>query len=166
MRRCVVVALVVVIRGVAIGARQFLGHNNFRAASAARYDVELIHEGAHQENSASGGAEKIFFGERIGDISEIEPFALVQNVDDHFVGCEIDGQVNFLLGAFLIAVVKRVDDPFAHGHSDAVAIVLIKAGGFGDPQTHLLCDIYAFYLRVERDIEVFLVSHFYELPPA
>ena len=61
---------------------------------------------------------------------------------------------------------KRVDDPFAHGHSDAVAIVLIEARGFGDPQTHLLGEIYAFYLRVERDIEVFLVSHFYALPPA
>jgi hypothetical protein len=61
---------------------------------------------------------------------------------------------------------KCVDDPFPHRHSDAVAIVLIEARGFGDPQTHLLGKIDAFYLRFERDIEVFLVSHFYELPPA
>src|SRR5271165_54945 len=58
---------------------------------------------------------------------------------------------------FLIAVVKGVDDAFADGHADAVAIVFAETGGLGDAQTHLLRQIDALHLRLQRDFEVFLV---------
>src|ERR1700675_4580317 len=95
MRRCVVVALVVVIRRVAIRAWQFLGHNNFRAAGAARNDVELVHEGAHQKYSASGGAQKIFFGQWVGNVAKIEAFRSLQYGSAFFVRLSFYTQVYF-----------------------------------------------------------------------
>src|SRR5579864_3619507 len=82
------------IRSGVLYAGQFLGHNNFGAAGAARHDVELIHERAHEEDAAAGGAQKIFFSEGIRDTAEVEAFAFIENVDNHFVGSEIEGEIN------------------------------------------------------------------------
>src|SRR5580658_6552634 len=110
---------------------QLFCHDNFGAAGASWNHVEFVHERAHQEDSAAGGAQKIFFRKWIGDVGERETLALIQNVNDHFVASEIDGQMNLFFGAFLIAVVKRVDDTFAHAHTYLVTIVLAKPRGFG-----------------------------------
>src|SRR5580704_133011 len=75
-------------------------------------------------------------------------------MDNHLVAGEIHGQMNLLFGALLIAIVKRVDDAFAYAHTDFVAIVLAKAGSLGYPETHLLSEIDAFDLRLQRDFEV------------
>src|ERR1700688_4272539 len=90
--------------------RQFFCHDNFRAARAARHYVEFVHEGAHQEDAAAGGAEKILFGERVGYIRESETSAFIEDMDDHFFAGEIDGQMNLFFGALLVAVMKSVDD--------------------------------------------------------
>src|SRR5271165_373576 len=39
--------------------------------------------------------------------------------------------MDFFVRLFLIAVVKGVDDAFADGHADAVAIVFAETGGLG-----------------------------------
>src|SRR5580692_2336138 len=78
-------------------------------------------------------------------------------MDDHFLASEINGKMNLLLGAFLIAVVKRVDDALAYAHTNLVTIVLTEAGGFGYTDTHLLSEIDALDLRLQRDFEVLRV---------
>src|SRR6266852_4963433 len=154
-----------VISGIPL-AGQFLGHNNFRAAIAAGHDGELIHESAHEEDAAAGSAQKIFFGEGIGDAPEIKAFAFIENVNDHFVGSEIEREINFFVGALLIAVMESVDDPFADRHANAVAVVFAETRGFGHAQTHFLGEVDTVDLRLEGDFEVLRVLRHAEASPA
>src|SRR5216684_1045215 len=147
-------------------AGQFLGHNNFRAAVAAGHDVEFIHEGAHEENAATGSSQKVFFGEGVGHIAEVKAFAFIENVNDHFVGSEIKREINFFLGALLIAVMESVDDPFADRHANAVAVVFAETRGLGHAQTHFLGEVDAVDLRLEGDFEVLRVLRHAEASPA
>src|SRR5271165_3488511 len=57
------------------GRRQFLGHDDLGAAGASGDHVEFIHERAHQENTTSGSAQEVFFGQRIGDRGQVKAFA-------------------------------------------------------------------------------------------
>ena len=75
-------------------------------------------------------------------------------MNNHLVGGEIHGEVDFLVGVFLVPIVKGVDHALAHAHSDAVAIVLAKPRGFSHPETHLLGEIDAFDLRLQHNFEV------------
>src|SRR5258708_9441872 len=62
--------------------------------------------------------------------------------------------MDFLLGALLVSVVKRVDHALSHAHPDAVTVIFAKAGRFRDAQTHLLGQIDALHLRLQRDFEM------------
>src|SRR5713226_7614192 len=163
--RLAIVRTFAVASGVAV-AGEFFGHNNFRAAVAAGHDVEFIHEGAHEKDAAAGSAQKIFFGEGIGHIAEVKALAFIENVNDHFVGSEIEGEINFFVGALLIAVMESVDDPFADGHANAVAVVFAETRGFGYAQTHFLGEVDAVDLRLEGDFEVLRVLRHAEASPA
>src|SRR5215471_3335034 len=134
--------------------RQALRHYDFRSAGLSRDNVELVHERAHEENPAAGSAEKIFFGERIGNIGELESGAFIGYVNDHFFGSEIDGEMNFLVGLFLIAVMKGVDHAFAHAHANAITLVFAKARGFGKTKAHFFSQVDAFDLSFERDFQM------------
>ncbi len=131
--------------------RKALGHDDFRAASAGGHNVKFVHESAHKKNPAAGSAQKIFFGERIGNVGEFEAGAFVGDVNDHFFGREIDGEMNFLVGLFFVAVMKGVDDAFADTHADAIALVFAKAGGFGESEAHFFGQVDTFDLGFERD---------------
>ena len=63
--------------------------------------------------------------------------------DDHPLIGQLNRQVNLLFRLFLIAVVKCVDYPFAHRHSNPVALVLVEPRRFGDAHAHLLGEIHA-----------------------
>src|SRR6202790_5712410 len=145
---------------------QFLGHNHFRAAGASGHDLELIHEGAHEENAAAGSAQKIFLGEGIGHATEVEALAFVENVDHHFFGSEIESEIDFFVGAFLIAVMKSIDHPFAYGHTDAVAVIFTETRSFGHAQTHFLSEVNALNLRLKGDFEVLGVLRHAAASPA
>ena len=145
---------------------QFLGHNHFRAAGASGHDLELIHEGAHEEYAAAGSAQKIFFGEGIRHATEVEALAFVKNVDHHFFGSEIESEINFFVGAFFIAVMEGVDDPFAYGHANAVAVVFAETRSFSHAQTHFLGEVNALDLRLKGDFEVLGVLRHAEASPA
>jgi hypothetical protein len=62
--------------------------------------------------------------------------------------------MNLLFGTLLIAVVKRVDDALANAHPDFVAIIFAETSSFGYAETHLLGEIDAFDLRLQRNFEV------------
>ena len=44
--------------------------------------VDLIHEGANEEDAAAGAAQEIFRGERIGEVFPVDAFALVGDGKD------------------------------------------------------------------------------------
>src|SRR5438128_1619378 len=152
MRRGAVTSGAVAVRTIEPG--QELGHVDFRAAGLRFDHVKFIHKRAHEENSAAGSTQEIFFGERIGNVLEEKAGAFVGNVNDHFFGREIHGEVNFLFGLFLVAVMESVDDAFADAHADAVALVFAKTGGFGEAEAHFLGQVDAFYLGFESDFEM------------
>src|ERR1700722_12497747 len=142
------------------GRRQLFRHYNLGPARPPRLYVKFIHKRAHQKNTTPGGAKQIFLCQRIRHGSQIKAFTFVQNVNNQFVVRQIHRQMDPFVRPFLIAIVKGIDHAFANGHPDAVAVILAKAGGFRDAQTHLLRQIDAFYLRLQRHFEVFLfVGH-------
>src|ERR1700686_4428555 len=112
------------IRGSTPRSRQFLRHHDFRAARSAGNHTELVHEGTHQENPTAGGAQQSFLGELVRNIGKLETRALVQYVNDHLVGGEVNGKVDFFVGALLVPIVKGVDHALAYAHPNAVAVVL------------------------------------------
>ena len=56
--------------------RQFLDHHELGAAFGAAFDLEFVHEGAHQEQAAAGGAQQVFFGQRVGNLGKLEALRL------------------------------------------------------------------------------------------
>jgi hypothetical protein len=151
------------VRGSAAGRGELLGHHDFGAARPACYDVEFIHKRAHQENSTPGSAEQIFFRERVWHIRELEACAFIDHVDDHFIRCQVDGEIDLFLRALLISVMKRVDHALAHAHPDAVTIIFAKARCFRDAQTQLLCQVDALHLRLQRNFKVLGVRRHFAL---
>jgi len=63
--------------------------------------------------------------------------------------------VNLFFGALFIAIVKGIDDPFAYGHSDAVAIIFAKSSSLRYAKTHFLGEIDAFNLRLQSNFKMF-----------
>src|SRR6266404_1439267 len=57
--------------------------------------------------------------------------------------------MNLFFRAFLIAIVKRVDDPFTHRHPDAIAVIFAESCCFRHAQTHFLREIHALNLRLQ-----------------
>lgn len=138
----------------ASGARQALRHYDFRAAGSSLDHIKFVHEGAHQKNSAAGSAQKVFLGERVGNIGQLEAGAFIGYVDDHFFRGEIDGEVNFLFGLFFVAIMKGVDHALANAHADAVTLVFAETCRFRETQTHLFRQVHAFHLRFQCDLKV------------
>src|SRR5437879_1510015 len=61
---------------------------------------------------------------------------------------------------------KRIDDPFAHGHPDAVTVILAESGRLRHPQTHFLREIDAFDLRLQSNLKMFGVLGHARASPA
>src|SRR6202521_6376416 len=142
--------------------RQFLRHYDFCATRSPWHYVKFVHEGAHQEDPASGSTEQIFFRERIRHVCKFETRAFIQNVNDHLIRSEVYCEVNFLFRAFLVSIVKCIDHAFEHAHPNAVALVLTEPCGFRHPETHLLREIDAFDLRLQRNFKMLGVrGHLY-----
>ena len=145
------------IRSRVLLQRQLFSHDNFRTARASGHDVKFVHKCTHKKDSAAGGAQEVFFCKRIRHVGKCEASAFIQDMDDHFVAGKINGEMNFLFGALLIAVVKCVNDALAYAHADLVAIVLAESGSLGYAEAHLFGEIYALDLRLQRDFEVLRV---------
>src|ERR1700687_2682724 len=134
--------------------RQFLGHDDFRSPRTAGDNPEFIHERAHQEDAAPRGPQQIFLGYRVGHAAKVEAFTFVQTVNNHFFRRKIQSEVNLLFGALFVAVVKGIDDAFAHRHSDTVAVIFAESGSLRHAQTHFLGEIDTLDLRLQRNFEV------------
>src|SRR5262249_15771430 len=78
----------------------------------------------------------------------------IQHMNDHLLGSQVHRQINLLLRPLFVAIVKGVDHALANRHADPVAVVLAKSRRLRHPQTHLLCDVDAFDLRLQRDFQV------------
>jgi len=131
-----------------------LGHDDFRAAGLRLDHVKFVHERAHQKNSASEVLRRFSSARGSGTSLRIKPAAFVGDVNDHLFRSEVHGEVNFLFGLFLVAVMESVDDAFADAHPDAVALVFAKAGGFGEAEAHFFSQVDAFDLGFESDFEM------------
>ena len=69
-------------RGAMIG--KILGEDKIGSAARAAVDGEVVHERAHQKDTAARGAEQVFFGERIGDVLQIETASFIEDMHDQF----------------------------------------------------------------------------------
>src|SRR5215469_10880617 len=76
-------------------------------------------------------------------------------MNDQLFRGNVHGEIDFFLRPLLVSIVKRVDDPLAHAHPDAIAIVLAKSRGLRHAQTHLLGKVDALHLRLQCDFEMF-----------
>src|SRR5258708_26961844 len=65
---------------------------------------------------------------------------------------------DFLAGALLVPMGKAIDPALTHAHPDAGAAALAKHRRFRHAETHLLCQIDAVDLRVQRNFEVLRVG--------
>src|SRR5271170_3130557 len=134
--------------------RQPLGHHQLRAARPARHHVKLVHECLHQKNAPPGSAQQVFFRQRVRHVSQTKSLALVCYADDQLFPGQLHAKMNLFLGLFLVAIMKSVDYAFPHGHSDAVALFFVKAGGLRNTDTHLLGEINTLYVGIQRDFEM------------
>jgi hypothetical protein len=140
-----------------LGGGEAFAHDQLGAAAGAALNVEFVHEGAHEKNAAAGGAQEIFFGEGVGNIGEAETLAFVEDVDDELALFELDGHDDFAAALLTIAVTVGVNDRFADGHADFVAIVFVEAGFAGDTQDNFLGEIDAIQERLEGDFNALSV---------
>jgi hypothetical protein len=130
-----------------------LSHNQLGAPAWTVPNQELVHEGAHQEDAASRGAEQVLFRERVRHFGQLKALPLVENPNNHFVGIELDGHVDFLVPVMLVAVVVGVDDAFANGHADFVHVVIVEACSFGNAHDDAFGEVDAFEQSLQRDLD-------------
>ena len=133
--------------------RKILGEDKIGSATRAAVDGEVVHKRAHQKDTASRGAEQVFFGERIGDVLQIETAAFIEDMHDQFAAIQFDSELDFLLAILAISVVVSVDDAFADRHADFVDVVLSEAGFLGGAHHEVFGDIHAFQASIERHIQ-------------
>ncbi len=132
---------------------KIFGEDEIGSAARAAANGEIVHESAHQKETASRGAEQVFLGERIGDVLQIETASFVEDMYDHLAAIQFDDQLNFLLAVLAISVVVSVDDAFAHGHADLVDFVLGEAGFFGCAHHEVFGHVHAFQTGFERHVQ-------------
>src|SRR5262249_48441272 len=70
----------------------------------------------------------------------------------------VQREMDLLVRALLVAVVKRVDHALTHAHTDAVAHLFIEACRLGHTEAHLLRQIYTFNLRIQDYFQVLVLG--------
>jgi hypothetical protein len=94
-------------------------------------EVDLIHEGADEEDAAAGAAQEIFGSEGIGEVFPVHSFALVGNGEDQRFSVVFEAGGDLFGGIVVVAVKDGIDGGFADGHGDAEAFFFVDAGVFG-----------------------------------
>jgi hypothetical protein len=95
-------------------------------------EVDLIHEGADEEDAAAGAAQEIFGSEGIGKVFPVHSFALVGNGEDQGFSVVFEAGGDLFRGVVVVAVKDGIDGGFADGHGDAEALFFVDAGVFGE----------------------------------
>jgi len=131
---------------------QALGHDELGAALIGVVDVKFIHEGAHQENAASGALQQVFVCQRVRDVFEAEAYSLVAHVNYEFFGSQLKGDEDFFSALFLASVIVGVDHAFANGHADFEAVVIVEADGARNRRAHFFGETDAIEQRFESDL--------------
>jgi hypothetical protein len=65
---------------------QFLRHDQFGAAPRRAMDFKFVHEGAHQEDSAARGFQKVLFRKRVRHLTQVEALPLIDDVHNELIG--------------------------------------------------------------------------------
>lgn len=132
---------------------KILGEHEIGSAARAAADGKIVHESAHQEDAASRSAEQVFFGERIGDVLQIEAAAFVEDVYDQFAAIQFDGELDFLLTVLAISIIVSVDHTFADGHANFMDIILSEAGFFSRADREVFGHVDTLQAGIERHVQ-------------
>src|SRR5829696_9254262 len=65
---------------------ELLDHAHFHSAMRRAAQHHIVHEAAHEEDSASAGFQDVFGGEGVGNFFWHEPFSLILHAHDQFAG--------------------------------------------------------------------------------
>jgi hypothetical protein len=112
--------------------------SRIRGAGLRLAKVYLIHEGTHQEDSATGGTEQIFGGKRVGNLVRIEPWASVRDTDGESFGRKLERGGDVQFGVVAIAVDYGIDGGLAGYQGEIACGIGVKACGIGEFERGLL----------------------------
>ena len=107
-------------RGEVLDEREF-------SAGLELTKVDLIHEGADEEDAAASAAKKIFGCERIGQVFPIDAFTLVGDRKDKGFAVVLKAGCDLLGRVVVVAMKDGIDGCFADGHRNAEALVFVDA---------------------------------------
>src|SRR5262249_34129014 len=140
-----------------------LHHADLHPSRFRALERHFVHEGAHQEDAAPVGLQKIFWCQGIGDCHRVETAAFVAHQDGDAWSPAVlergEFDVHSLLDVVAVAVFDRVDDRFAHGHRDPVHGIVIKADGSRDVLTYHLHEVEHPKRAVEVDTDGVAAGH-------
>lgn len=91
-------------------------------------EVDLIHEGANEEDAAASAAHEVFGSERVGQMFPINALSLVSDGENEGfavvfkTGCDLFG------GVVIVAVQYCVYGGLSNGHGNAEALFFVEAG--------------------------------------
>lgn len=94
-------------------------------------EVDLIHEGADEEDAAASAAQEIFRSERIGEVFPVHSLALVGDGEDERFSVVFEAGGDLFGGVVVVAVKDGIDGGLAHGHGDAETFFFVNASVFG-----------------------------------
>ena len=92
---------------------------------ASKRIADLVHEGAHVEDSAAARFHQVLRVQGVAHRLRIKSRSLVRNRDGEIVAVQLEGGIDLLLDVELVAVFDGIGDRLAHGHADPVRAVLI-----------------------------------------
>lgn len=117
------------------------------------FNSEFVHELPDEEDSASGGVQKIFFGHWIGESVGIKPLPLVSNMDFKPILKDLKLDVDFLVGILLVAVVDGVGNGFMDSQFNLVTSLFVKAYSGGYTSSRFLGDFNIIKLALEDNLD-------------
>jgi len=94
-------------------------------------EVDLIHEGADEEDAAASAAQEIFRSERVGEVFPVHALALVGDGEDERFSVVFEAGGDLFGGVVVVAVKDGIDGGLAHGHGDAETFFFVNASVFG-----------------------------------
>ena len=113
----------------------------------------LIHDGSHEKDSTTVGAEEVFCSEGVGKFVGIESSALVGYGDDEGVGGEVEGGGDVLVVVVFVAVYDGVNSGLADDHTEIAGGVFVEAGALSEVECGLFDCFDAFESGLEREAD-------------
>ena len=109
-------------------------------------EVDLIHEGADEEDAAAGAAEKVLGGKRIGKVFPVNALSLIRNGEDEGFAVVLEACCHLFGGVIVITVKDGINGGFADSHGDAEALIFVNTRFL----SQLLCGSFNFAHALHR----------------